>query len=117
MQITKEIERIYFKENNGPNCPKSEMVFKNEGDSASIYFGTGYTDLVKFSDALEFKDTRNEVIFTFYPNDLAKRREIKFDYGNFMTFRQMLLGLEISGKIDPNSNLGEIEYFGKIKID
>lgn len=117
MQITKEIERIYFKENNGSGFPKSEMVFKNEGDSASIYFGTGYTDLVKFSDALQFIDNGNEIIFTFHPNDLAKRKEIKLEYGDFMTFRQMLLGLEISGKIDFNSNLGEIEYSGTIKIN
>ena len=116
MQTKKEIERIYFKERHGDGL-YSEMVYRNTEEGASISYGTGYTDFVKFKDALEFVDTGNEVIFTFSPNDAAKCQKIEINYGDFATFRQMLIALELAGKIEPKSTLGEIEFNGKIKMD
>ena len=116
MQTKKEVERIYFKERHGDGL-YSEMVYRNQENGGVISYGTGYTDFVKFKDALEFVYTGNEVVFTFSPNDAAKCQKISINYGDFFTFRQMLIALELSGKIEPNSTLGEIEFTGKIKID
>jgi hypothetical protein len=116
MQTKKEIDRIYFKERHGDGL-YSEMVYRNTEDGGVISYGTGYTDLVKFKDALEFVDTGNDVIFTFSPNDTAKFQRIILNYGDFATFRQMLIALELSGKIEAKSDLGEVEYTGRIKID
>jgi len=116
MRNKKEIERIYFKERHGDGL-YSEMVYRNTEEGGTISYGTGYTDLVKFKDALEFVDTGNEVIFTFSPNDAANYQKISINYGDFATFRQMLMALELTGKIEPKSTLGEIEFTGKIKID
>jgi len=114
MQTKKEIERIYFKERHGDGL-YSEMVYRDEKDGGVISYGTGYTDFVKFKDALEFVDTGNEVIFTFSPNDAAKCQKISINYGDFVTLRQMLIALELAGKIESKSELGEIEYIGKVK--
>ena len=116
MQTKKEVERIYFKERHGDGL-YSEMVYRNQEDGGVISYGTGYTDFVKFKDALEFVDTGKKVVFTFSPNDAAKCQKISINYGNFATLRQMLIALELVGKIEPNSTLGEIEFTGKIKID
>jgi hypothetical protein len=116
MRNKKEIDRIYFKERHGDGL-YSEMVYRVTEDGGVISYGTGYTDLVKFKDALEFVDTGNDVIFTFSPNDAAKCQKIIINYGDFATFRQMLTALELSGKIEPKSDLGEVEYTGRIKID
>jgi hypothetical protein len=116
MRNKKEIERIYFKERHGDGL-YSEMVYRNSEDGGIISYGTGYTHLVKFKDALEFVDTGNDVIFTFSPNDAANYQKIVINYGDFFTFRQMLIALELSGKIEPKSDLGEVEYTGRIKID
>jgi len=116
MQTKKEIDRIYFKEKNGISH-YSEMVYRNSEDGGTISYGTGYTDLVKFKDALEFVDTGNELIFTFSPNDAANYQKIVINYGDFATFRQMLIALELAGKIEPKSDLGEVEYTGKIKME
>ena len=116
MQTKKEIERIYFKERRGDGL-YSEMVYRNTEKGGVISYGTGYTDFVKFKDALGFVDIGDDVIFTFSPNDAAKCHKIIINYGDFATFRQMLIALELAGKIEPNSTLGEIEFTGKIKID
>ena len=116
MQTKKEIERIYFKERHGDGL-YSEMVYRNTEEGGTISYGTGYTDFVKFKDALEFVDAGDDLIFTFSPNDAAKCKKIIINYGDFATLRQMLIALELVGKIEPNSTLGEIEFTGKIKID
>ena len=116
MQTKKEVERIYFKERHGDGL-YSEMVYRNQEDGGVISYGTGYTDFVKFKDALEFVDTGNEVVFTFSPNDAAKYQKIIINYGDFATLRQMLIALELCGKIEPKFTLGEIEFTGKIKMD
>ena len=116
MQTKKEIERIYFKERHGDGL-YSEMVYRNTEEGGTISYGTGYTDFVKFKDALEFVDAGDDLIFTFSPNDAAKCKKIIINYGDFATFRQMLIALELSDKIEPKSTLGEIEFTGKIKMD